>query len=41
MSLIRLISGNGLQLVGNLFRLANSIISIIVKEFCHMVRLNL
>ncbi len=41
MSLIWLGSGNGLQLVGDLFGVAKGTISMIVKKFCHMIRLYL
>jgi hypothetical protein len=41
MSLIWLGSGNGLQLVGDLFGVTKGTISVIVKEFCHMIRLHL
>jgi membrane protease subunit (stomatin/prohibitin family) len=41
MSLIWLGSGNGLQLVGDLFGVTKGTILVIVKEFCHMIRLHL
>jgi hypothetical protein len=40
MFLIQLGNGNGLQLVGDIFEVTKGTISMIVKEFCHMVRLN-
>jgi hypothetical protein len=40
MSLIQLGNGNGLQLVYDIFEVAKGTISMIVKEFCHMVKLN-
>ena len=41
MSLMRLGSGNGLQIVGDLFGVAKSTVSVIVEDFCRMVRLHL
>jgi hypothetical protein len=41
MSLVRLGSGNGLQIVGDLFGVAKSTVSKIVRDFCRMVRLHL
>ncbi len=40
MSLMRLGSGNGVQLMSYFFGVAEGIISMIVREFCHMVRLH-
>lgn len=39
MSLIRLGSRNGLQIVGDLFGVAKSIVSVIVRDLCRMVKL--
>jgi hypothetical protein len=41
MSLIWLGSGNGLQLVGDLFGVTKGTISVILKKFCHMIRVYL
>jgi hypothetical protein len=40
-SLMRLRSGNGVQLMSDFFGIAKGTISMIVREFCHMVRLHL
>jgi hypothetical protein len=41
MSLMRLGSGNGVQLMSGLFGVVKGTISMIVREFYHMVRLHL